>query len=367
MIQGFKNFARPRTLLGWIAYPFQMTKTINLFRQYRDVPVPEFAARYFAEGSDLYNLFGHMGYPEMSALILAASFWTMIEDYWTVKDGMQSWADALAQNFTTLGGELKLKTKVDRILTENGSAIGVESKGEIFKADYVVSASDYKKTFLSLLDNRALLPEDFIVRMEEAPVSESFFTVYLGLDMPVDELRTHMKIFHLFYYDQPPDYDIANNNDTDFFKKVSPALYSPSLMNNELARTSHSSLMIQCMCPHRWMGNWGGDDRTTYDKLKQNATEALIKKTTEIVPDLEKHIIFKDAATPRTYERYTHNTDGASSAWSWNPKKKYYKNPMGVHVTTPVKNLLLSSCWTGQIGGVPTAINAAYKCMKLIK
>jgi phytoene dehydrogenase-like protein len=71
-------------------------------------------------------------------------------------------------------------------------------------------------------------------------------------------------------------------------------------------------------------------------------------------------------ATPRTYERYTKNTDGATSAWSWNMKKKFYKKVMGANVDTPVKNLYIGSCWAIQIGGLPGAINAAYACVKKI-
>ncbi len=62
-----------------------------------------------------------------------------------------------------------------------------------------------------------------------------------------------------------------------------------------------------------------------------------------------------------------HNTDGASSAWSWNPKKKFYKNTMSVNIETPVKSLYIGSCWAMQIGGVPGALAAAYQCAKKIK
>ncbi|WP_434509765.1 hypothetical protein [Desulfitobacterium sp. AusDCA] len=49
----------------------------------------------------------------------------MFSDYWTVKSGMQSWADILAENFRKLSGNLKLNSYVDKIITKNGAAIGV--------------------------------------------------------------------------------------------------------------------------------------------------------------------------------------------------------------------------------------------------
>jgi phytoene dehydrogenase-like protein len=78
------------------------------------------------------------------------------------------------------------------------------------------------------------------------------------------------------------------------------------------------------------MQNWGGGDRETYRQLKQKAMEAMIEKATKVIPGLRDVIEFKDAATPLTYERFTHNTDGASSSFSWNPKKKFYESAMGL-------------------------------------
>ncbi|MGI5876564.1 MAG: hypothetical protein ACOX6X_07110 [Dethiobacteria bacterium] len=93
----------------------------------------------------------------------------------------------------------------------------------------------------------------------------------------------------------------------------------------------------------------------------------MIEDASRLIPGLKESIEFKDAATPLTYERYTHNTAGASSAWSWNPKKEFYKNAMSVNIKTPVKNLFIGSCWAMQIGGVPGALAAAYLCARKIR
>jgi phytoene dehydrogenase-like protein len=95
--------------------------------------------------------------------------------------------------------------------------------------------------------------------------------------------------------------------------------------------------------------------------------DAMIEDASRLIPGLKESIEFKDAATPLTYERYTHNTAGASSAWSWNPKKEFYKNAMSVNIKTPVKNLFIGSCWAMQIGGVPGALAAAYLCTRKIR
>ena len=149
--------------------------------------------------------------------------------------------------------------------------------------------------------------------------------------------------------------------------KASVSLYSPSMVNSKHALYGKSSLMLQTMVPYHWMNNWGGGDKDVYGQLKGKAMEAMIDSASRLIPGLKECIEYKEGATPLTYEKFTYNTDGASSAWSWNPEKRFYKDTMSVKVETPVKNLYIGSCWAMQIGGVPGALAAAYQCAKKIK
>jgi phytoene dehydrogenase-like protein len=303
----------------------------------------------------------------MPAAILGGAAFTFFNDYWTVKTGMQSWADCLADRFRELGGELRLGSEVEKIVTRGGAAAGVMSRGEFHEADYVVAAGDYKKTFLRLIDDQGLLSPGLRDRIEKAPVSEGFFTVYLGLDLPSDKMKEYLGVPHVYFSDEYWDADVHDSRDESYFEKAWIVLYSPSLMNPELAPENHSSLMIQAMAPPQWMDNWGGGDRKVYRELKDTVRSALIDKTSLLIPGLRRHIVFEDAATPLTYERFTHNTWGASSAWSWNPSQKFHKNIWDSSVETPVKNVLIGSSWALQLGGIPGAIQAALACVKRIK
>jgi phytoene dehydrogenase-like protein len=358
---------KPSNVLEAIGFPIKLARLIRLFQKYASSTLPEFTAVYFEKDSSLYRLLKDIGYPEMGTAILGGAMLTFFEDYWTVTTGMQSWADVLAENFKSLGGELRLRAKVDKIITQDGAAVGVTCDGKEYRADYVLSAGDYKKTFLQLLDNKSLIPSELKQKIESAQVSESFVTVYLGLDIPREKMEEFLKIPHVYYSEDNPEADIHNSGDEQYFEKAWSMLYSPSLMNPDLAPQGKSSLMIQSMAPPKWMNNWGGGDLEIYKQLKEKAKRALIDKATALIPDLRNRIEFEDAATPLTYERYTHNTDGASSAWSWNPRKKFHKNIMQAQIKTPVKNLYISSCWSVQIGGVPSAIEAALQCAKRIR
>ncbi len=351
-----------------LPYLLSAPKQIKLARQYGDMTSSEFAARYFEKDSMLFKLFsGRFGYPDMPAMYAGAGLAGMFTDFWTVRDGMQSWADILAENFRQLGGDLRLNSYIDKIITKDGTAVGVSCKNTVYDADYVISAGDYKKTLLQLLDDRDIVPREIRERVGGAAVSEGVFTVYLGLNMSAGELSEYMQVPYVFVFDAQPGYDIYNAGDAEFFSKAPISLYALSMISPKHAPEGKSSLMLQTMVPYRWMNNWGGGDRELYGQLKKKAMEAMIAGASGLIPGLRERIDYRDAATPLTYERFTGNTDGATSAWSWNPKKKFYKNPMSVNIGTPVKNLYIGSCWAMQIGGVPGAIAAAYQCVNKIK
>jgi phytoene dehydrogenase-like protein len=354
-------------LVSMFPYILSGPKLMKLARNYGSLTSSEFASKYFEKDSKLFKLFSGFGYPDMPAMMVGSALSGLFTELWTVKDGMQSWADVLAENFRDLGGDLKLKAYVDRIITKNGTAVGISCKNIIYNADYVISAGDYKKTFLKLMDDKSLIPQTLQNNISGASVSEGYFTVYLGLDMSNEELSKHMKVSHVFVFNNKPGCDIYNSEDREFFSKTSNEIYSPSMVNPKHAPEGKSSLMLQTKVPYHWMNNWGGGDREIYKQLKEKAMDAMIENASTLIPGLKGHIAYKDAATPLTYERFTHNTDGATTAWSWNPKKPFYKNTMGVNVETPVKNLYIGSCWAMQLGGVPGALCAAYQCAKKIK
>jgi len=359
--------SRMEMLKSLLPYIPKLPKLMKVTNEFGNVTSSEFASRYFEKDSFPFNLFSKFSYTESSTVFLATAFDGVFKDVWTVKGGMQSWADTLAENFREQGGDLKLKAHVDRIITKNRTAVGVACNEGIYEADYVISAGDYKKTFLKLLDNKSLIPEQLRNSIEKAAVSESFFTVYLVLDIPIGDFERYMKYPHVFNLEYKPGCDIFDTEDEDYFSKTAFYLYSPSMVNPALAPEGKSSLMILSRAPQHWMDNWGGGNRERYRLLKEKAMHNIIDRTEALIPGLKEHIEYKDAATPLTYERFTQNTDGASSAWSWNPKKEFFKNALSTNIKTPVKNLYIGSSWAVQIGGVPGAIAAAYQCVKEIK
>lgn len=342
--------------------PAAMRLTLKTMK-YRRHTIGQFAAQYFPKSSPLYQLLSGIAYPDMPALFLGGTLYYLLHDYWTVKEGMQSLADALADNFRNAGGQLRFNSPVERIIVRNGKAEGVHYRGGDQAADSVIAAMDYKTVFLKLID-KGNIPSRLRDRIRRAEVSESSVAIYLALSLSNEELLKRMEKSYIIC--PPEQSDSGQADDSAYFKYAPFSLCSPSLKNPALAPAGKSSLMISALVPHQWMNNWGNGDHAIYEQLKWQVAETLIQRAAAVIPGLLESIELKDAATPLTFERYTGNTGGATSAWSWNPHKRFYRNMVALNIRTPVKNLYISSSWSRQFGGgVPGAISAAYKCAEL--
>ena len=78
-----------------------------------------------------------------------------------VKGGIGRLSECLAEQINDLGGEIRLKQRVARILVADGRSVGVELKtGERFFADTIVSNLDKQATFNGLLADHALAGTD---------------------------------------------------------------------------------------------------------------------------------------------------------------------------------------------------------------
>ncbi len=78
-----------------------------------------------------------------------------------VRGGLGRLSDSLATQIQALGGEVRLKQSVQRILVEDGRAVGVEMKnGEVLHAHSIISNLDKQATFNRLLAGHTLAETD---------------------------------------------------------------------------------------------------------------------------------------------------------------------------------------------------------------
>lgn len=344
---------------GLVMFKKETRKCLKSVIKYGALSGEKFASTFFEKDSEAYKFFRSYGNPNQSAIVLGAMIEEFIKDKWYPEGGEQHFADVIADSAIEIGTRIMYNTLAVKVLTEGKKAIGVETTKGKFYAENIIFDSDYKKMFLEILDNKELLSNKFLQRLHKAQLSDSLFTVFLGIKYDQKELRKRIKGLRMNYSRVivPKDTDELVD-DPEFFKDITISIFSPSVVEDGITPEGYSSVILQCMCSGKWMNNWGNGDKIIYNNLKEKVTDQIMELFDEALPELVDKVEYMESATPKTYERYTLNSDGAFSAWSWVPKKSFFNN-INVNSKTPIKNLYCCSAWSYKIGGmVSTMISA---------
>ena len=115
------------------------------------------------------------------------------------------------------------------------------------------------------------------------------------------------------------------------------------------------------------MNNWHTEDSKRgeeYRKLKEQVADQLIASAEKVIPELSEHIVYKDVATPLTYEQYTLNYQGSIMGWLSTPENMAWICKWGQR--TPIENLYQAGHWTFPGGGIPTVIFSGKTATELI-
>ena len=280
----------------------------------------------------LCALIGYIGaepseVPASSALTAVLSYY--IHGGYFPRRGAQNFAETLRRFIEDHGGRVLLRYKVDEILVEDGRVKGVRAGGKVFKAPIVVANTNAKTTFLELVGERHL-DEEFIEYIRGLKMSPSSFAVFLGLDMNLRDLPS-----------------ITVNLDEGYYLVIN------SNADPTLAPRGKASIMVLTGANYRDFPARGTEE---YLRLKEKLAEKLIEKAEKLIPNLSKHIVVMDAATPKTYERYTSMPEGAIYSFdqSIHTKRPYFK--------TPIRGLYLASASTFPGGGIEAVTISGIIC-----
>ena len=280
----------------------------------------------------LCALLGYLGTepektPASSALTAVVSYY--LHGGYFPKGGAQRFANSLKKFIEHNGCEVLTRHRVDKILVENRKVKGVKVENKIFTAPIIVANANAKTTFLELVGEENL-DKKFIEYIKSLKMSPSCFMVFLGVDMDLSGYPTIIE-------DLDERISIVVNSNTD-----------PSL-----APKGKASVTILTGANYHDFPERGTKE---YLEKKREFAEFLIKKAEKIIPNLSKHIVVQDAATPKTLERYTSMPEGAIYAFdqSINTKRPYFK--------TPIKGLYLASASTFPGGGIEAVVISGIIC-----
>lgn len=262
------------------------------------------------------------------------------------------------------GNDLFYKSKVSRIITEAGTAKGVEfeHRGNTYSVSskYVIAACDVEALYEKMLPPDAV-PDKMKNKLRGADLYSSSVTVSIALDCPPAELGFNEELVHI------PGDSTGVDPETAEVSILAPSFRDPSL-----APEGFGTLTLYMPAFMQYKDNWHtdtDDDKNyirneKYKQLKTGIAEVIIRRVEErVAPNLRQHILFYDVATPVTHWRYTGNRNGTMMG-----AKPGRANMQGkvAHYQTPVKNLLLGGHWAELGGGVPIAVKAGTNASLLI-
>jgi prolycopene isomerase len=86
----------------------------------------------------------------------------------------------------------------------------------------------------------------------------------------------------------------------------------PTLLDDSLAPPGQHILKVLVTVPYHYQERWGGNQYEKYDQIKEAFSKRILQLLeSKLIPNLREHILFYEAATPLTLERYTGNELGA--------------------------------------------------------
>ena len=263
-----------------------------------------------------------------------------IRGYFYPMGGVQVIPDALVRVLKRHGGEIEFKTLVDKIVVEEGRAVGVATKkGNRIRARQVVSNMAARPTLFDLV-GEAYLPTDYVQGVKKLEISLSSFYVYLGVNM--DPRAGGIEKPETIVYES---YDNSSEWKRLLSGQISIPCFGiavPSLLDPGLAPPGKHVVIVMTMAPYHLEG-------TSWKEEKKRMAQLLIAKAEKLIVGLSEHIEVLDAATPLTYERYTLNSLGAAEGWAFSPTMFLKRVPQ----QTPIEDLYLVGHWTMPGGSVP--------------
>ena len=314
----------------------------------------------------LSNLWGYYGLPPSK---LAAVYYAM-PTYGYLNDGgyypvgrSQKISDAFVDFIEDHGGEVILRTRVEKILTKQQAAYAVRTAdGQEYTARAIISNASAIDTFQKMVGRQDYL-DDYLAKLDGFSISLSCFQVFLGLKKDlVGELGVKdSEIFCQATYDCEADYHAMLNADAEH-AGIGVMLYDNLYDSySPKGKNTLNILMLQGYEPWRkYERDYLRNNKKEYNAEKERIADILIRRVEDmLLPGLSAAIEVKDTASPLTNIRYTSNYEGAIYGWNQTVDNS---PPRRLPHDTPVKNLYLSGAWTTPGHGYGGVLSSGVQC-----
>ncbi len=320
---------RPKYLKDLIAISSTKTLDSHVKKYFKSPKLQQLFNRYAT-----YNGSSPFQTPATFALIPFVEFGL---GAWYVRGGMYQIPKALDKLAKELGVKIYTESEVDRIVIENGKAIGVKVADEIIKADFVVTNADAITTYKDLLTTRNR-------RIKNLEPSCSGFVLLLGTNKKFPNL-SHHNIF--FSDDYKAEFDAIFKTKTP---AKQPTIYvcATSRTDNTQSPNGHENLFILINAPYTNSAtNWQVEAKPYRDLIIK-----MLEK--QGLDGLENSIDFEEIITPTDFETKYRANRGSIYGVSSNGIFSAFMRPP--NKARQIDNLFFVGGATHPGGGIPLVL-----------
>jgi prolycopene isomerase len=284
----------------------------------------------------------------------------LIEGVSYPKGGMGRISEAMAQAFLHSGGEIHLQTEADQILTREGRVEGVRTKeGKTFRAPLVISNINPNLSVKMLpVELRRL----FAKKWSRLEYSLSCFVLYLATDLDLKQMGLPYFTYLRLLSDLEEEDRILRKGEIPQNPTLMVSI--PTMLDSSLAPPGQHILSVLINVPYHYQEKWGGGDFEKYRSIKEDFSQKILHQLeSKLIPGLRSHLLFYEAATPLTLERYTGNEMGAMYGLASTPQQVGNLRPPH---QTPIPGLFQVGHYTRPSHGIVGASLSGFIASRII-
>jgi len=299
--------------------------------------------------SFLGNMFGEADFPALG--LIAVMGFQHAKNAGYLKGGSRRMARLVTDTYKSLGGELRLDTRVKEIIVERDTAKGVKlESGEEVLSDYVISACDGHTVLYEMLGGRYIPPAT-----KQAYENWRLFDPLVMVSFGIDE--TVVSECHNTTYAKREKIDIGRTKVREY------CITNRSMYDETFTPRGKTALLFYFDSP--WTLWEDLTNEREYAKEKRAIEEKSTRLLEEKYPGISEHIETVDVATPRTEVRYTGVWKGAHEGFF--PRMDASNDGLPMELDR-LKNFWMIGQWLFPGGGLPpSAQSGRWVIQKLCK
>jgi phytoene dehydrogenase-like protein len=320
------------------------------FNKWGKITMQEFAAKF--QNTLLREAWLELWPPEFSSVFMLMTLgWLHAKNAGYVIGGSLELSLNIEKRYCDLGGKINYKSGVEKILVEDGRAVGIKlSNGTEHKADYVISAADGHSAIWDMLDGKFV--DETVEKYYKMPLFKPLVYIGLGVNRTFSDLP-QMVGGLIFPVDKPI---MVGNKE---HKRIGVQIYN---FDSTYAAEGKTALKVMFETDFAYWQELRQDDKK-YKAEKEKIAVAVVSALNKRFPGFSNQLEMWDVATPMTFYRYTGNWQGSYEGFLMTPENM----TLQMRKTLPgLDNFYMVGQWVSPGGGLPSGLVTGNQVIQIL-